>query len=55
MTRILVGVKILVLSILVTGCASTNNGKLYMEFKSEKNKMKISHDKIYIERIIARW
>lgn len=55
MMRIVDGIKGILLSILVTGCASTNNGKLYMEFKSDVHHMKISYDKIVVERVIARW
>ena len=55
MTRIVDGIKGILLSIMIVGCASTNSGKLYMEYKSDVHHMKISHDKIVVERIIARW
>ena len=55
MMRIGNGIKIFFILILMTGCSTTSNGKLYMEFKSDVHHMKISHDKIVVERIIARW
>ena len=55
MTRIVDGIKGILLSILVMGCASTNSGKLYMEYKSDMSKVRLSHDKIVVERIITRW
>ena len=55
MTRIVDGIKGILLSILVMGCASTNSGKLYMEYKSDMSKVRLSHDKILYERTIVRW
>ena len=55
MTRIVDGIKGILLSIMIVGCASTNSGKLYMEYKSDMSKVSLSHDKIVVERIIARW
>jgi|LUMW01.1.fsa_nt_gb hypothetical protein len=53
------GIKVILLSILVTSCASTggfNNGKLIMEYKSDKvSKIRFSHNKIMYERTIASW
>ena len=48
-------IKLALFLIVLSGCTVLPNGKLIMEFESDKNKMKISHDKIVVERIIARW
>tara|TARA_B100000287_G_C20338855_1_gene664956 strand:+ start:227 stop:439 length:213 start_codon:yes stop_codon:yes gene_type:complete len=49
------GMQIMILSIMMTGCASTPNGKLYMEYKSGDNHMKLGYNKIYIEKTIVSW
>ena len=48
-------IKLALIMIVLSGCTVLPNGKLIMEFESEKNKMKISHDKIIFERVIAKW
>jgi hypothetical protein len=48
-------IKLALIMIVLSGCTVLPNGKLIMEFESEKNKMKISHDKIIFERTIAKW
>ena len=47
--------KCLIIILVVSGCASTTSGRLFMEFESDKNKIKLYHDKIIFEKVIARW